>query len=35
MRSTWEHLGVDTYHDRVSLTENAPLAGVRSSIMKG
>ena len=35
MRSTWEHLGVNTRHDRVSLTADAPLADVRTSIMKG
>ncbi len=35
MRSTWEHLGVNTYNDRVSLTDEAPLATVRASIMQG
>ena len=35
MRSTWENLGINTRHDRVSLSEDAPMAGVRSAIMKG
>ncbi len=35
MRSTWEYLGVDTGHNRVSLIDTAPLATVRTSIMKG
>jgi predicted metalloprotease with PDZ domain len=35
MRSTWENLGINTWRDRVSLSEDAPLAGVRSAIMKG
>jgi len=35
MRSTWEHLGVNTRHNQVSLTTDAPLADVRTSIMKG
>jgi len=35
MRSTWEHLGVETRRDRISLTADAPLAEVRTSIMQG
>jgi len=35
MRSTWEHLGINTKHNRVSLTEDAPLTKVRTSIMRG
>ncbi len=35
MRSTWENLGVDTRHNRVSLSDQAPMASVRSAIMKG
>ena len=35
MRSTWENLGINTRHDRVSLSEDAPMASVRSAIMKG
>jgi predicted metalloprotease with PDZ domain len=35
MRTTWENLGIKTWRDRVSLSEDAPLAGVRSAIMKG
>jgi len=35
MRSTWEDLGINTRHNRVSLTKDAPMAGVRSAIMKG
>jgi len=35
MRSTWEHLGVNTRRNRVSLIADAPLADVRTSIMKG
>lgn len=35
MRSTWKYLGVNTRRNRVSLTADAPLAEVRTSIMKG
>lgn len=35
MRSTWENLGINTRHDHVSLSKDAPLAGVRNAIMKG
>ena len=35
MRSSWESLGINTRHDRVSLSEDAPMASVRSAIMKG
>lgn len=35
MHSTWENLGINTRHDHVSLSEDAPMAGVRSAIMKG
>lgn len=34
IRSTWEHLGINTRHSRVSLTQSAPLADVREAIMK-
>jgi len=35
MRPAWKHLGISTRRDRVRLTEDAPLAAVRISIMKG
>jgi predicted metalloprotease with PDZ domain len=35
MQTTWQNLGISTRHDRVSLSEDAPMASVRSSIMKG
>ncbi len=35
MRSTWKFLGVNTRRDQVSLIADAPLAEVRTSIMKG
>ena len=35
MRLTWEHLGINTRHNQISLTADAPLADVRTSIMKG
>jgi len=35
MRATWQNLGVSTRRDRVSLYEDAPMASVRSAIMKG
>jgi len=35
MHATWQHLGVNTRHNRVSLLEDAPLIKVRTSIMKG
>lgn len=35
MHPTWQSLGINTRHDRVSLYEDAPLASVRSAIMKG
>jgi hypothetical protein len=35
MRPTWENLGVSTRRNTVSLNEDAPMASVRSAIMKG
>ncbi len=35
MHPTWLNLGISTRHSRVSLYEDAPMAGVRSAIMKG
>ena len=35
MRSTWQYLGVNTRRDRVSLNADAPLAEVRTAIMRG
>lgn len=35
LRPTWKGLGIDTRHDRVRLKQDAPLADVRSAIMKG
>ena len=35
MRSTWEGLGINTRHNRVSLSPYAPLGDVREAIMKG
>jgi predicted metalloprotease with PDZ domain len=35
MRTTWQNLGISTRYDQVSLSEDAPMADVRSAIMKG
>ena len=35
MRSTWDDLGVNTWNNRVSLSDDAPLKDVRAAIMKG
>jgi predicted metalloprotease with PDZ domain len=35
LRTTWEHLGIETHRDQVRLSDDAPLAAVRTSIMKG
>jgi len=35
MRSTWQHLGINTRRNQVSLNEDAPLAEVRTAIMRG
>ena len=35
MRPTWEALGVKTRRERVKLSNDAPLAAIRTSIMKG
>lgn len=35
MRSTWQALGINTRRNRVKLSNDAPLAAVRTSIMKG
>ena len=35
MQTTWEHLGITIRRDQVSLSDDAPLAAIRTSIMKG
>jgi predicted metalloprotease with PDZ domain len=35
LRSTWYKLGVNTLHNQVSLSDDAPMSAVRSAIMKG
>lgn len=34
MDTTWEELGINTRHSRVSLSPSAPLADVRNAIMR-
>jgi len=35
MHSTWENLGIDIRNNQVKLSDDAPLADLRSTIMKG